>query len=81
MFMCTEVCGSLDVLMYPVLLCVADGVQVMKDVQYRVEWARFQDREKKKEEDAVEKERGEIIIVGLSHPVPLLSEATNIFYL
>lgn len=36
--------------------------QILDQVKYRVEWAKHQDREKKKEEEAVEKERGTLII-------------------
>ncbi len=32
---------------------------VLDQVRYRVEWAKFQEREKKKEEEALERERGE----------------------
>lgn len=33
-------------------------VKILEQVRYRVEWLKFQERERKKEEDALEKERG-----------------------
>lgn len=40
----------------------ADNAKVILDqVKYRVDWAKFQEREKAKEEEAKEKERGEKI--------------------
>lgn len=36
----------------------ADPKEVLNQVQYRVLWAKHQEQEKKKEEDAKEKERG-----------------------
>ncbi len=37
---------------------------VLDQVRYRVEWAKFQEREKRKEEEALERERGECQCVG-----------------
>ena len=46
---------------------------VLDQVRYRVEWAKFQDREKKKEEEALEKERGQ----GQNTLAPACSEQFN----
>ena len=42
------------------LACISfDFKKILDQVRYRVEWAKHQDKEKKKEEEALEKERGE----------------------
>ena len=35
-----------------------DGRNVLEQVKYRVDWAKYQEREKRKEEEAKEQERG-----------------------
>lgn len=44
-------------------------IKVLNQVKYRVEWQRHQDREKRKEEEAIERERGR----------PFLSSHTHIY--
>jgi splicing factor 3A subunit 1 len=39
-----------------------NGKLVLDQVKYRVEWAKYQEREKAKEEEAKEKERGMLCI-------------------
>lgn len=35
--------------------------QILDDVKYRAEWIKYQEQEKQKEEEAMEKERGEFV--------------------
>ena len=42
---------------------------VLDEVKYRVEWAKFQERERQKEEEAKEKERGQYWVTGSSETV------------